>query len=170
MHIYTSLYSYISFVLSHFSLHQVFLVYLIAVVTMRFTYVMFITFIVTFTLVILVRHWPWCTLSEGPRLRKIIPPRIERIERTEHSSCMLLILFHIQSLSAFALRFIHWHAYSANMYAANYSNCTVLFGLYIKHSFIYQLRVMAVIRWYLRTQFPESLLTQQALCCSRWGR
>ena len=58
---------------------------------------------------------------------------------------MLLILFHIQSLSAFALRFIHQHAYLTNMYAANYSNCTVLFGLYIKHGLIYQSRVMAVI-------------------------
>jgi hypothetical protein len=47
-------------------------------------------------------------------------------------------VFLIQSLSAFALRFIHQHAYSSNMYAANYSNCTVLFGLYIKHGFIYQ--------------------------------
>ncbi len=32
-------------------------------------------------LVMLVRHWPWCTVSEGPRLRKINPPRMERIER-----------------------------------------------------------------------------------------
>ena len=31
-------------------------------------------------IVMLVRHWPWCTSSEGPRLRKINPPRIERIE------------------------------------------------------------------------------------------
>ena len=54
-------------------------------------------------------------------------------------------VFHIQSLSAFALRFIHPHAYLTNMYAANYSNCTVLFGLYIKHGLIYQSRVMAVI-------------------------
>jgi hypothetical protein len=27
-------------------------------------------------LVILVRHWPWCTFSEGPQLLKIISPRI----------------------------------------------------------------------------------------------
>ncbi len=32
--------------------------------------------------VMLARCWPWCTFSEGPRLRKMNPPRIERIEHT----------------------------------------------------------------------------------------
>jgi hypothetical protein len=31
----------------------------------------------------LARHWPSCTFSEGPQLRKINPPRIERIECIE---------------------------------------------------------------------------------------
>jgi len=31
----------------------------------------------------LVRHWPWCIFSEGPRLRKINAQRIERIEGQE---------------------------------------------------------------------------------------
>jgi hypothetical protein len=57
MHNYMSLYSFISFVLSHFSLHHIFLVYLIAVVPMHFTYVMFITFIVTFKFLMHATHF-----------------------------------------------------------------------------------------------------------------
>ncbi len=48
-------------------------------------------------LVILVRHWLWCTFSEGPWLWKIIPPHIERIEHIDQSrdnvtsSCISLL-------------------------------------------------------------------------------
>jgi hypothetical protein len=49
MYIYKSFYSYISFVLSHFVLHQVILLYLIAFVTRHFSHVMSVTFIVTHT-------------------------------------------------------------------------------------------------------------------------
>ncbi len=34
-------------------------------------------------LVMLVRHWPWCTFSESPRLWEINLPRTERIECIE---------------------------------------------------------------------------------------
>ncbi len=34
---------------------------------------------------LVTRCWKGCTFSEGPRLRKMNPPRIERIERIEHS-------------------------------------------------------------------------------------
>ncbi len=37
-------------------------------------------------LVMLVRHWQWCNFSEGPRLLKINPPRIERIERIDRET------------------------------------------------------------------------------------
>jgi len=132
MHIYTLLYSFISFVLSRFSLHQVFLVYLIAIITMHFTYVMFLTYTVAFTFFML-----------------------------------LLVLSHIQSLSVFALCFIHWHAYSSSMYAANYSNCTVLFGLYIKHGLIYQSQVMAVILNEIVDIFAHNLLCLSRCWCNK---
>jgi hypothetical protein len=48
------------------------------------------------------------------------------------------------------------------MYAANYSNCTVLFGLYIKHGLIYQSQVMAVILNEIVDIFAHNLL-----CLSR---
>ncbi len=41
-------------------------------------------------LVMIVRLWPWCTFSEGPRLRQIDPPRIERIERIERTHTQTL--------------------------------------------------------------------------------
>jgi len=57
-------------------------------------------------LVTLVRHWPWCTLSEGPRLRKINPPRIERIER----------IAYIQHTHILTHTHTHTHTHTAYSY------------------------------------------------------
>jgi hypothetical protein len=43
-------------------------------------------------LVTLARCWQGCTFSEGPRLRKMNPPRIERIERIERVRYVLCSL------------------------------------------------------------------------------
>ncbi len=64
----------------------------------------------------LVGHWPWCTFSKGPRLRKIIPPRIEHIEHIEPVMWRVKgkivptgLAWHVSSLRKGLIRFLEDH-------------------------------------------------------------